>query len=401
MPDQINESIAQSRLQYLFERYMDRSITTSEERELAELSLVPANDKAVQELEQDAWNKEGESMLTVDETESYMTRFFKARAAKVRPMLWRRIAVAASILLVVSLGAYFLFFAAPRKQGEVVQTKEPASGIKAPQTNRATITLADGTTVYLDSADNGQLAVQDNVKLVKLANGQIAYETTTDELLTRMQYNTLSNPRGSRVIDMALADGSHVWLNAGSSVTYPIAFAGNERRLIITGEAYFEVAHDKTKPFKVSKGGLTVEVLGTHFNVNAYDEEETLKVTLLEGAVKVQSAAAAAQPVVLAPGQQARVNAAGSSVTLINNVDTDQVMAWKNGFFGFTNADLPAMMRQIGRWYDVDVVFEGKVPVMSFGGDISRAGSLADVLRILEKSKVRCRMEGRKIIVLP
>lgn len=388
------------RLRYLFERHMDQTITTSEQQELAELALIPANDGLVQELEQEFWNREGKTRLTDAETESYLTRIFGIHRGRVRTMGWRRIAVAASILLVVGLGAYFLFTNRSEK-GEVVKIEGFGQDVKAPETNRAMITLADGRTVYLDSANNGQLAVQGNIKLVKLANGQIAYETTGGEVLAELQYNTLSNPRGSRVIDMALADGSHVWLNAGSSVTYPIAFAGNERKVTITGEAYFEVAPDKTKPFTVSKGDVSVQVLGTHFNVNAYNDEETLKVTLLEGSVKVQATAGAMQPVLLAPGQQAAVKGGSASITVKDNVDIDQVMAWKNGFFSFANTDLPALMRQVARWYDVEVVFEGRAPMMSFGGDISRTSSVAEVLQILERSKVRCRLDGRKIIVSP
>ncbi len=174
---------------------------------------------------------------------------FNDNGATVQKMI-KRIAVAASILLVVGLGSYFLFL--PKKEYVIPLTAD-TKDIIAPATNRATIRLTDGRTVYLDSAANGELVQQGNIKLVKLANGQIAYQTASDETVKEIQYNTLSNPRGSKVIDMTLADGSRVWLNAGSSVTYPVAFISNERKVSITGEAYFEVAHDARKPFFVTK----------------------------------------------------------------------------------------------------------------------------------------------------
>ena len=179
---------------------------------------------------------------------------------------------AASIILLLSTGTYFLVFNKSEKSTEIVKKVLP-NDVKAPETNRASITLANGQKVYLDSAVNGTLAMQGNVKLIKLANGQIAYQTTSGETIIEIKHNTLENPRGSKVIDMTLTDGSKVWLNAGSSLTYPVAFAGKERKVSITGEAYFEVAHNTAMPFKVSKDEMEVTVLGTHFNVNTYEDD--------------------------------------------------------------------------------------------------------------------------------
>jgi ferric-dicitrate binding protein FerR (iron transport regulator) len=298
---------------------------------------------------------------------------------------------AAAIFILFVTGSYFLFFNNKSKQEEIVNT-EPAKDVKAPETNRAMITLADGQTVFLDSAMNGQLAVQGNIKLVKLGNGQIAYQTASGEIIKELQYNTLNNPRGSKVIDMQLSDGSHVWLNAGSSVTFPIAFVGNERKVSVTGEAYFEISHDKTKPFIVSANNKAdVTVLGTHFNVNAYDDEATLKVTLLEGSISVNNT-------IIKPGQQAQVS---SDIKVVNNVDLAEVMAWKNGNFKFTRTDLKVIMREIGRWYDVEVSYEGNIPVQLYNVGVPRTANVSEVLRGLEFTGAHFSVEGKKIIVRP
>ena len=182
-------------------------------------------------------------------------------SVKLRIFEWRRIAVAASILLMICVGSYFLFFGKKDEPTEIVKVPENTNDVKAPSNNRAIITLANGKQVYVDSINNGQLFADGNVKVAKLANGQIVYQNANGEIVKEPEYNTLSNPRGSTVIDMTLADGSRVWLNAGSSVTYPVVFTGNERKVTITGEAYFEVAHNPQQPFKVSKGEMEVTVL--------------------------------------------------------------------------------------------------------------------------------------------
>jgi transmembrane sensor len=277
-----------------------------------------------------------------------------------------------------------------------------------PGVNGAILTLANGQYIVLDSAGNGTLAVQGNTRLIN-HNGQIIYageSKSSQELL----YNTMTTPKG-RQYQLMLADGTKVWLNASSSIRFPTAFTGKERKVEITGEAYFEVAppaggHEKT-PFRVhidpSSGGegIDIEVLGTHFNVNAYSEEATVQTTLLEGAVKVSMGN---DGTILRPGQQARINQSGGpsgNINVLSDVDMDVVMGWKNGYFSFHHTDLRAVMRQIARWYDVDITYTGKVPDRRFGGEISRNSNASEVLKILEESKVYFRIEGKKIFVLP
>jgi len=309
--------------------------------------------------------------------------------------LWRKLAVAASILLVVGLGSYFLFFNKSGKQTEIVKGPTVVPGdVKAPESNKAMITLADGRTIALESVDAGKLAQQSNVTVTKTADGKIVYSGTA----TEMVYNTLSNPRGSRVVDMTLSDGSRVWLNSGSSVIYPVAFVGNDRKVSITGEAYFEVAKNPSKPFKVTVKDMTVEVLGTHFNINSYSDEASIKTTLLEGAVKVTKGSVVAM---LTPGQQAQLTANGQ-IGVNKNIEVDEIVAWKNGKFQFGDkVDIGAIMRQIARWYDVDVEYNG-IFTKHFGGSISRDVSISQVLKILETTgDVRCKVEGRKVTVKP
>lgn len=204
-------------------------------------------------------------------------------------------------------------------------------------------------------------------------------------------FNTMRTPRGGEY-RLQLPDGSKVWLNAASSITYPNIFTGDTRSVEITGEAYFEVAKDAARPFKVQAGNMKVEVLGTHFNINAYPGEPVIKTTLLEGAVRIQDA-------VLKPGQQASLAATGQ-FRVEDDVETEEVMAWKNGFFQFNDADMPTVMRQLENWYDITVAYEGRVPKRSFGGAIQRSLPLSKVLDILEENNVRFKIEGRNITVM-
>lgn len=255
--------------------------------------------------------------------------------------------------------------------------------ISAPQSNRAAITLADGRQVFLDSVNNGALAQVGNIRLIKLANGQVAYQSADGQILKELQYNTLTNPRGSKIIDIQLSDGSHVWLNAGSSITYPVAFIDNERKVILKGEGYFEVAKNPLKKFIVVANGSETEVLGTHFNIRAYDDESGPKITLLEGSVSVKTRSSTLK---IKPGEQALVTASGLDRSKAN---IDQVMAWKEGYFNFDEMNLKETLREIERWYEIKIIYGGKEQVMSFGGNINRNISLNDALLILKKSGLR------------
>jgi len=303
---------------------------------------------------------------------------------------------AAAILLLMMGGSYFLFFQSFNHGKVLVQAKQKVNNdVVPPSTNKATLTLADGKKIELDSSGNGTLALQGKINVIKQDNGLIVYkgEVSADE----NKFNTLTVPKGSKPMKLLLEDGSLVWLNVASSITYPTAFAGSERRVEITGEAYFEITKNKGKPFIVKKKNddAQVQVLGTHFNVNAYDDEAVLKVTLLEGAVDVSKAGNHA---LLKPGQQALISKEASRV--LNNVDLEEVMAWKNGRFYFDGADIKTVMRQVEKWYNVDVSYESEIPY-SFVAKISRNVNASELLKILQLTElVHFRIEGNKITVM-
>jgi len=335
------------------------------------------------------WHKVVNKILSADKISLPVKQDAKIIAISPVRRIRRTISWAAAIIICVSVGGYLLLHKRTMQQVAVEQPLKRAD-IEAPKINRATITLASGQHINLDSITSGQLVTIGNVQVTKLQDGKIVYNGTSPELI----YNTLSNPRGSKVIDMTLADGSRVWLNAGSSVTYPVAFNGKERKVSMTGEAYFEIKHDASAPFKVSKGDVEVEVLGTHFNVNAYENEKTIRVTLLEGKVKVNRHSAAST---LVPGQQAIV---ANTIDVENEVDMEEVMAWKNGLFKFKSMDVLAIINQLTNWYDVDISFRGGIPEKRVTGYIERTADISKVLEMLEYTAgIHYEIEGRKIIL--
>lgn len=320
-----------------------------------------------------------------------------ANKPKITRLRWLAAACLAGLL---GLGAWF-WILQNNTGGEGIGPGLAAM-VPSPQTNKAILTLADGSDVYLDSVNNGQLAIQGRVKLLKLANGRIAYEYSGDTAdivpAGQVGMNTLSNPRGSEVIEMKLPDSTRVWLNVGSSLSYPVAFTHQERTVMLKGEAYFEVAPDKTKPFRVKIAeNAEIAVLGTHFNVNAYEDEPALTATLLEGAIQFKKDS---KKQLLQPGQQGQLSKDGT-IRLVPDADIQVVMAWKRGFFHFYKTDLQTIMRQMERWYDVTVEFQGKVTDTRFSGEISKTHDASEVLRILEASGAHFKIEGKKIIVLP
>ena len=391
------------RLNDLLSRYISNSLSQNEEDELFDLLSV-ANEGDVEELLLQLLEST-EPLLNAERRQRILANVFSTPVSKQAPIpfikrrIWRRWAAAASIVLLLGAGYWFLFRGSEKTQDDPSSDSGlvESNDVKAPENNKAMITLADGRKVYLDQMTTGSLVKENGVSVVKIADGKIIYSQGPGAESRHLVYNTLSNPRGSKIIDMTLADGSHVWLNAGSSITYPVVFAGNERKVTVTGEAYFEVVHNANEPFYVSKGDMQIKVLGTHFNVNAYDDEKDIKVTLLEGSVKVLRFAADDQAVIIKPGQQAIIG--NGQLSIQHNVDTDAVMAWRNGLFSFDQSDLESVMRQIARWYDLEIQYEGPLPNRKFGGDISRMDNVLKVLKVLEESQVKFRIEGKKVVV--
>jgi transmembrane sensor len=321
----------------------------------------------------------------------------------------RYCAAAASILVVLGAAGY-LWLNNGKEKTEIARTKEivTPSDIQ-PGQNKAMLILADGSNILLDSAGNGQIAA-DNGVLVNKAGGRLEYVQAGENAARSTQYNILSTPRGGQY-QLVLPDGTIVWLNAASSIRYPVAFPENERLVEVTGEAYFEVKKEAKRPFKVKGAGQEVLVLGTSFNMNVYEDEPLKKITLIDGAVQVQPQETISAPnpqgqrVTLKPGQQAKVNRATNKMDVVA-VDTDEATSWKNGLFYTRKANIGELMRQIGRWFDVEVDLtklapDKAGPMPTFSGSINRNLTLSQIVKILELSDVKVKIEGKQITILP
>jgi transmembrane sensor len=328
--------------------------------------------------------------------------------ARVVPLFRRyRWGWAAAIILLTGVGGYFFYQSRQPDATAIVNKYQPND--VAPGTTKAVLTLSDGRQVTIDTAQSGQLAVQGKT-IVEHDQGGITYngkeQEKTQNSAQQPLYNTLSTGRGEQSPPLVLSDGTKVWLNALSSIRFPVAFTGNVRQVEITGEAYFEVAPARS-PVEESKkiafivnivtpsgDGPAVEVVGTQFNINAYPDETAIKTTLLEGKVKV-TAMTSSQ--LLFPGQQAQI--ANNQLSIINNPNIDQAIAWKRGLFDFNRASLQTVLRQLSRWYDMDVKFEGNIPAQTFRGKMTRDLNLSQVIQALQEVDVKFRLEGKTLIV--
>jgi transmembrane sensor len=314
---------------------------------------------------------------------------------------------AAAVILIAGLGGYWILSRTKNKPEAKRETAQiSVNNDVAPGQYKARLTLADGSTVVLDSVTANSHLQQGGTKLYA-NNGQLVYEQKGKQ--KEVLYNTLTTSKGE-MYAMLLSDGSKVWLNSQSSIRYPVVFNDNVRKVEVTGEAYFEVAPavsllpngEKSKrPFIVEANGMEVEVLGTHFNINNYADEEATKTTLLEGKVRVHSAKNNAQTILM-PGEQAVVpRGQNERIVVDKGVDVDAEVAWRFGYFNFNNADLKTMMRQLERWYDVEVEYQDKVPDAEFIGKIPRELTLSQVLNGLQGQNVHFKISGKKIIVTP
>jgi transmembrane sensor len=393
-----------TRFEYLTDRLNSGSATEPELREL--LRLINQSDRVgsddlnntlhkmwtnlppeLQPLSEQVSNKILSNVLQTRDKE-------KISATLIRRINFRRIAAAAAVLVCIAAGAWFY--------GSMDRRPVTPATVKAkinqahilPGTNKAELILEDGSSVSLDSAGNGNIASQGNMN-VKSVNGNIVYTPTSSNAGAKtLAYNILRTPKGG-FYQLTLSDGTKLWLNAASSLRYPVTFSDTERVVELNGEGYFEVAKDAKRPFKVLVKGVNIEVLGTHFNVMAYDNETAIKTTLLEGSVKVRGKG---NDAIIRPGQQAK-QSDNSKIEILNGVNLEEVVAWKNGYFQFERAGLEVLMRQIERWYDVEVVYDGPVQPRVFGGKISRSSNIKDVLKILALSKISFRIENKTIIV--
>ncbi|WP_110052453.1 FecR family protein [Chitinophaga sp. S165] len=394
-----------ARLTYLLERLASRTATPEELDELT--GLVDSDDSGV--LIDDAeswlevhgsqeppaynsqqWRQVADQILRSDKLPADPIAPQETRVHYLHKWWW---AVAA--VVVIAAGTWYLNRNTPQPVRQMVRN---ASLDVAPGQTGAILTLADGSQLVLDSAGNGVITRQNGATVV-LHNGDLQY-TPEQAGAGAVQYNTVTTAKG-RQFTITLPDGTKVWLNASSSLRFPVAFKGAGRTVEFTGEAYFEVAANAQQPFRVNvPDRINLEVLGTAFNINAYTNDRNSYTTLVNGGVKISQTGRTNGAVVLKPGEQ--LQASGSSFNVKSNANVEKAIAWKNGLFNFDGVGLKDMMRQLERWYDLEVVYEGNVPDIVFFGEMSRKLKLSDVLNGLERSDVHFRLEeGRKLIVMP
>ncbi|MEZ2444484.1 FecR family protein [Chitinophaga sp. RCC_12] len=412
-------------LKDLLEKYLDNRITPEETRRLQVLMQAARNGPAMEEMIeailaedryaanahpdlQQAFNKVMETAalrqaLTRrdDDTETGNdaqppikeedNRYHISR--KNIRTFYKTVAAAAAVAFILAAGYTWRYYYAG--QAPLVSNKTTAP-IPAGN-NKAELILADGSTIVLDDAGTGTVGKQGNTRIIKLDSGRLAYRGMSSSSGAAPEYNTIRTPKGGQY-QVVLPDGSQVWLNAASSLKFPVVFTGSNRTVLLTGEAYFEIAQNAAKPFVVQTSGIQVKVLGTHFNVMAYTDEARVKTTLLEGAVSVTQGAATAM---MKPGQQASI-AEKENQFLITRPEIEEVMAWKEGQFKFRKTDITVIMRQIARWYDVDIEYKGDLSGIQLYGSMTRKESVTQLLELLEQTgRVHFTINGSRITVMP
>ena len=394
-------SESQTRLAFLFKRYYEGSATAAETTEMMALIEASGDDTYISQLMKETWNalQNSETFFSPPESDTLFSSItapqgshnkrFDNKNRRVRHFIWLR--YAAILILLMGMGIFWKL--KNSRNEEKISSATPVKDIPAGG-NKAMLTLSDGSTILLDSAGNGLLARQGDTEISKTKSGQLVYNLKgagLNGMETRI--NTITTPKGG-TYQIVLPDGSKVWLNAASSISFPTMFASNERKVKISGEVYFDVEKDKTKPFLVQFGDAEIEVFGTSFNIKAYHDESSSQTTLIEGSIALKNGKQSKR---LLPGQQTEISQNGHLIT--ENVDVNEATAWKDGLFFFKDADVETVMRQVARWYDVEISYEGKVPVRQLTGKVSRNVNISDLLGMLNYTGINCKLQGRKIIV--
>jgi len=386
--------MSNARIQYLVNRFFEGASSEVERQELADWVNRSASDAALQSVLEEAWRNYEPSAADRQLGEAVMERVYSRISEETdrtrMRIAWWKPAAAAAVLFLAGLG---IWKGTRPAQEPLANVQEEITNDIMPGGEKAVLTLSNGRQIVLDSAADGLLAQQGGTSVNKLSNGQLVYDGE-DNREGEIVYNTMTTPRGGQY-RLTLPDGTKAWLNSASSITFPTAFAAATRSVTITGEVYLEVAKDEKKPFTVKANGVDIAVLGTHFNVSAYPEDGAVRTTLLEGKVKVSTAAGSRT---IAPGEQAQ--AGNGRLDVNHNVNLDQVMGWKNGRFVFEGEPIARVMNQLSRWYDVEV---GDIEQVDdrFYLDLPRSKKLSDVLKALELTgKVKFKIEGKKIVVM-
>ncbi|RFM27754.1 FecR family protein [Deminuibacter soli] len=385
----------QQRLRQLLQLRIEQKLTGEEALELDAALADEANAPMIQALLEALYDELPQTHTLAESAADAM--FQQVVQPEDKPVMRKRrlrgryAALLVAGVLLASTGVWLLY--KPKHAAVLPLAQKTVTHDVAPGGNKATLTLADGSSIVLDDAGNGTLTQQGNTKVIKLGNGQLAYNTAGGSGKQSL-FNTISTPRGGQY-QVVLPDGSKVWLNAASTLRFPAAFPATEREVELSGEGYFEVAA-ATTPFKVKVNNISVDVLGTHFNINAYPDETGTRTTLLQGAVKISSASGQN---ILKPGEEGAADNNGG--IHVKAADTEDAVAWKNGIFSFHGDDVQTVMRALSRWYDVQVSYEGKIPEHRFEGRIWRNYTLAQALAVLQASDVHFKIENRNLVVLP
>ena len=381
------------RLQQLFDRYYAGQTTAAEQEELMRHIRSGEHDELIENAMKRNWLEATDPKPVFNDAQS-QSMLSSILAAGQRRKHWSRglwVRHAAAAVLVVMAGLWVVWKNSPEKSVVSDNTKKQDV---APGGNKALLTLSDGKGIELDRVGSGLVARQGSTEITKHGDGLVVYNGNASKPATA-GLNKVSTPRGGQY-KVQLPDGSKVWLNASSSIRFPSVFPAAERRVEITGEAYFEVVKDPSRPFTVSFNGTEVQVLGTSFNVMAYADERVSKTTLVEGSVSIRNHRSHAM---LRPGQQAALLPGGRIQTDFKPVD--EAVAWKDGMFYFKNAGVKDVMRQLSRWYDVEIGYRGEVPVKQFTGRVSRDVNLSEILGMLRYAGVNCSLENSSIVIQP
>ncbi|MDZ4809427.1 MAG: FecR domain-containing protein [Bacteroidota bacterium] len=390
-----------SRLQYLFERYFDKTASAKESTELAELIGIQTNREQLIQLISAAWSTyQGDGVIVSAEKSDEMLKNILGKSRQRGKIIlmnqrkqfkWWAIAAAAAVLLFV-VGIYWLI--SNNKEPSAPPIAKTTDNDVNPGSFKAQLTLSDGRIIILDSAAMGELAKQGNTSVIN-KDGHLVYQPEIGSQES-VVYNTIATNKGE-TFSVILSDGSKVWLNSSSSIHFPVNFLGKERRIEVTGEVYVKVAKNAAQPFIATFNGMEVLAIGTEFNINAYGDEDILSTTLIEGKVKVSKATS---NTILNPGQQTQLYKS-DQFSVPRNVDVNEIVAWKEGLFQFEKASLKTILREFARWYNVEVVYEGAVPQDDYFVIISRNVTLSSVLKALQASGVKFYIEGKKLIVQP
>jgi len=328
----------------------------------------------------------GKIMMAIDQIAIAGTSQQKTKTV----FLWKKIAIAASLILCMSIG--YLYY----KQPEAIHQSPAATAAvndAAPGGNKAVLQLSDGSSITLTDGNSGEVAKEQDIAITKTGKGQLTYLLTDNASSAHIAYNTISTPVGGQY-QVQLPDGSKIWLNSKSSVRFPTRFTGSERKVEMTGEVYFEVAKNAKMPFHVIAGETEIKVLGTHFNVMAYQDERIKKTTLLEGSINISNQHSSQR---LLPGQQAQLS--NNILEVKDKVDIERIMAWKNGVFNFKNMNIRDIMRQASRWYDIEVNFEGNASNLSYTGTISKDVNLSEMLSMLQFTGLNYQLQGKRLTI--